>query len=67
MPLIHKFKIHDTYMVIDVNSGAVHEIDEISYHVLDYYPKHSLKDTIELLNKRYSATEISKLLRKLTF
>lgn len=65
MPLIHKFKIHDTYMVIDVNSGAVHEIDEISYHVLDYYPKHSLKDTIELLNKRYSATEISEVIEEI--
>ena len=32
--MIHKYKLFDTYLVVDVNSGAVHGVDEIAFELL---------------------------------
>lgn len=32
--MIHLFHIDDTFMVVDVNSGAVHVLDELAYEVI---------------------------------
>lgn len=37
--MIHSFKIGDDYMVLDANSGAVHEIDRMIYDMLPYMEK----------------------------
>ena len=31
----HKFKQNDMYILVDVNSGAVHVIDEMIYDMMD--------------------------------
>jgi uncharacterized protein len=33
--MIHKFRMHDTNIVLDVNSGAVHVLDDLAYNLLD--------------------------------
>ena len=33
---IHKYKQGDNYIVLDVNSGGVHLVDEATYKILDY-------------------------------
>lgn len=48
--LIHQYKMKDTYIVIDVNSGAVHVVDEMLY------------DMIERLNQGQNKDEISQSL-----
>ncbi len=35
--MIHKFKLNGYNIVLDVNSGAVHCVDDIVYETLDYY------------------------------
>ena len=35
MAFIHKFKQGDKYFVLDVNTGAVHVVDELVYDILD--------------------------------
>ena len=35
--LIHKMKLDDNMAVLDINSGAVHLVDEIIYDVLDVF------------------------------
>ena len=52
--MIHKFKQGDLYIVLDVNSGAIHVIDELVYNLLDYYPNPDI-DKMEL---DYSREEI---------
>ena len=47
--MIHKFYQDDTYMVIDVNSGAVHVIDKLVYDVLDFYQDKEAGEIIDLL------------------
>ena len=34
--MIHKFEQNGTYLVLDVNSGAVHVVDRLIYRLLDY-------------------------------
>lgn len=58
---IHKFYLNDNYIVLDVNSGAVHLIDEITYDVLDYYPSKSVEELEEILKNKYSIEEISEV------
>lgn len=58
---IHKFYLNDNYIVLDVNSGAVHLVDEITYNVLDYYLSNSVEDTDKLLKGKYSMDSISEV------
>ena len=37
------------FIVIDVNSGAVHVVDKIVYDILDFYDKNSIDEIIEIL------------------
>ena len=33
--MIHKYKLGDYNIVLDVNSGGVHVVDELTYDMLD--------------------------------
>ena len=34
--MIHKYFLNGYYIVLDVNSGAVHVVDELAYEMLDH-------------------------------
>ena len=34
--LIHKMRLDDNMAVLDINSGAVHLVDDVIYELLDY-------------------------------
>ncbi len=55
---IHKFYLNENYIVLDVNSGAVHVIDEITYDLLDYYKTDSLEEIKEILKDKYKGEDI---------
>ncbi|WP_313568043.1 thioether cross-link-forming SCIFF peptide maturase [Acetoanaerobium noterae] len=57
MKLIHKFSMNDLNIVVDVNGGAVHVVDEITFDVLDYY---ELDDAEKIAKKlpKYTLDEI---------
>ena len=60
--MIHKFKAKDINILLDVNSGGVHIIDDITYDVLDYveppFADECPSDVIEKLSDKYSAEDI---------
>lgn len=56
--MIHKFKLFDTNIVVDVNSGAVHVFDDVAYDVLDYYKKYDADSMLDKLSERYCKNEI---------
>ena len=33
--MIHKYRMHGTNIVLDVNSGTVHVVDDLAYEILD--------------------------------
>lgn len=57
--MIHKFEKNGVYVVLDVNSGAVHVVDEMVYDILDYYPEKSKEDTINTLDDKYASEELA--------
>ena len=55
--MIHKFSMNDLNIVVDVNGGAIHVVDEITFDVLDYY---ELDDAEKIAKKlpKYTLDEI---------
>ncbi|MBR0260192.1 MAG: thioether cross-link-forming SCIFF peptide maturase [Selenomonadaceae bacterium] len=68
--MIHKFKQGDDYILLDVNSGAVHIIDEVTFKILDDFDgtndeeilsKYSSGDTAEILSELHELIEAGEL------
>lgn len=65
MKTIHKFKQGDDYILLDVNSGAVHIIDEIIFDILDIFDGENDLKVIPALSKKYAPAEIVEALSEL--
>ncbi|KJF28050.1 radical SAM protein [Clostridium aceticum] len=65
MVMIHKFSQGNTNIVVDVNSGAVHVVDQLVYDVLDYYPKNTKETTIDLLKDKHNDGKISEAIEEI--
>ncbi len=57
--MIHKYKMYDTNIVLDVNSGAVHVFDAAAYEVVDMYGTETKEQIIEALRTKFSPQDIS--------
>ena len=44
--MIHQYKLNGYNIVMDVNSGAVHSVDEVAYHIIALYDKGVSRDEI---------------------
>ncbi|WP_446897534.1 thioether cross-link-forming SCIFF peptide maturase [Clostridium sp. LBM24168] len=55
---IHKFIQGGNYYVIDVNSGAVHLVDELVYDILDEDRLKNLDESLKLLGNKYKKEDI---------
>ena len=60
--MIHKFSMQGTNIVVDVNSGAVHVFDDLSYEILDYYKEYEREQIIEKLSDKYDKIQIQEAL-----
>lgn len=56
--MIHKFSMFGTNIVVDVNSGAVHVVDDTAYEVLDCYKNMSVNEIADKLSDKYKREEI---------
>ncbi|MCQ2363314.1 MAG: thioether cross-link-forming SCIFF peptide maturase [Acidaminococcaceae bacterium] len=63
--LIHKMRLDDKMAVLDVNSGAVHLVDEVIYDLLDYYDGTNPEDAKKKLAGKYPAEDIDDALGEL--
>lgn len=48
--MIHKYKLYDTNIVLDINSGAVHIFDQAAYDIVDFCKD----EDIESIKKRFA-------------
>ena len=64
---IHKFYLNNEYIVLDVNSGAVHVIDKIVYDVLDYFKEETLENIISKLEPVYDKEDIKEVYEEITY
>lgn len=60
--MIHKYTLNHYNIVLDVNSGAVHVVDDLFYHMLDYISdkpeKNIPQKVLDAFKKNYSQEEI---------
>lgn len=66
MTQIHKFNYKDKFILLDIPSSNVFEIDELTYDILDYFPEQSEEAIYSALGGKYSAEELREALSELT-
>ncbi|MEG0295513.1 MAG: thioether cross-link-forming SCIFF peptide maturase [Clostridium sp.] len=59
MALIHKFKQGENNFVLDVNTGAVHMVDELVYDILDDEKLRDKAEVISELKGKYKEEDLS--------
>lgn len=57
--MIHQYKSNGYNIVLDVNSGAVHVVDELSYEIIALYEENDRQEIMDRLKERYSEEEIT--------
>ena len=62
---IHKFNLNGDRLLLDVNSGSVHEIDEIAWDVFDLYPEFPPEEIVERLRGKYHSEEARAVLAEI--
>ena len=67
--MIHKFKFENNNFVIDVNSGAIHIVDDVSFDILDFIPNsffdYSESYVIKKLQNKYPIDDIKESYKEL--
>ncbi len=59
--MVHQYVNNGYHIVLDVNSGAVHSVDELAYEVIALYKKNAKEEIIEQLAGTYSHEEIEEV------
>lgn len=63
--MIHKFYLNGLYIVLDVNSGTLLTVDEMTYDVLDRYRKENKETIIQGLKEKYPEDALAEVLDEL--
>lgn len=58
MSMIHKFSMDGYNIVLDVNGGGVHVLDDVAYDLVDLFEEKSMEEIVESLNKDYTKEQI---------
>ena len=60
--MLHKYKLNGYNIVLDVNSGAVHLLDDTAFDILDYiergFPRQCPDSVVDEMKDRYSEDNI---------
>ena len=62
---IHKFRVFDKNLVLDVNSGSVLQLDDLAYDILEYYDICSHESVFNNLESRYHESNIKGVLEEI--
>ena len=54
----HKFDLNDKKIVLDINSGSVHVVDDLIYDMVDLYESKSLEEIVDKLKGEYDEEQI---------
>ncbi len=57
--MVHQYKNNGYNIVLDVNSGAVHVVDDVTYDVIPLYKEKSKEEIIAQLKERYDENEVA--------
>ena len=56
--MVHQFKNNGYDIVLDVNSGAIHVVDDVTYDVIALYEEHTPEEIVSKLKEQYPEAEI---------
>ena len=56
--MVHQYKNNGYNILLDVNSGSVHVVDDLVYDMVPYYKEKGLEETVRLLKDKYPENEI---------
>jgi len=56
--VVHQYKNNGYNIVLDVNSGAIHVVDDISYDVIELFEENTTEEIINKLQDKYAIEEI---------
>ena len=62
---IHKFKQGGDYILLDINSGAVHVVDEMIFDIMDIFDGSNDSEVISNLKNKYSNDELEEAISEL--
>ena len=65
--MIHQYKNNGYNIVMDVNSGAVHVVDDVTYDVISMYEDHSRQDITDKLSSRYSTQDLEEAFSEIDY
>lgn len=60
--MIHQYKSNGYNIVLDVNSGAVHVVDDVTYDVIELFEKLDAEAIISELSSKYKEEEIREVI-----
>ena len=63
--MVHKFKQGEDFILLDVESGAVHIVDEMIFNLLDTFDGKNDAEVISVWQEKYNPAEISEALGEL--
>ncbi len=58
MKLIHQYKNNGYNIILDVNSGSVHVVDDVVYDIVPLFETNTKQEIVTKLEERYSKQEI---------
>ena len=64
--MIHQYKNNGYNIVLDVNSGAVHVVDDVTYDVIALYQEKSAEEIVDALKNSYAIDEIREAIDEVT-
>ncbi len=56
--MVHQYKNNGYNIVLDVNSGAVHVVDDVTYDLIPLFEEHDLETIVARLKEQYSEEDI---------
>ena len=62
--MIHQYQNNGYNIVLDVNSGAVHVVDQITYDVIELFEDLDADSIVEKLSSKYSKNEIKEVIEE---
>ena len=60
--MVHQYKNNGYDIVLEVNSGAIHVVDDVTYDVIALYEGHTREEIVNSLRERYPETEVEEAL-----
>ena len=56
--VVHQYKNNGYNIVLDVNSGAIHVVDDVTYDIIAMYEAHTEEEITAALSASYTEEEI---------